>query len=180
MRTRLHLLCAFLIAVTSGVAAQPVATETIEKSFDKTRTSLKLERFREDLGSVPGETRRLEYLYYLDSKDQLVKIRMIESEDRPDTSIKVDDYFFINGDLRLVRLYFFIDSSRLELLRKGSIVPLLTGEHIELRDGKLVRWNALAREIPSTDRRWADKQSSVLFSARVEINNYAEFKKPKQ
>ncbi|MEO5860112.1 MAG: hypothetical protein ABIR33_14325 [Pyrinomonadaceae bacterium] len=179
MRSRICLLCAVLFSVASAVGAQPVATEAIEKHFDKIRSSLKLERFQQDREIVAGESLRFEYLYYHDSNGKLVKMRVLEFENEPNASVKVDDYFFANGDLRLVRLYFFMNSSRLETLRKGEIVPLLTGEHIEMKDGKLVRWNALGKEIPSTDRRWRDKTTSVTTSLGVEMMFYKEFKKPK-
>lgn len=154
----------------------------IEKEFDKKKASYTLSRFSTDVeGATDNYFERFEYLYYRD-KDQLVKLRIIEiaSDSRSTSSIKVDDYFFLNGDLRLVRLYFFIGGNRLEAIRKGSIVPLITGENIEMDKGKLVRWSALGKEIPPTDRRWNDKQSSVLLSARVELITYEEFIKPKK
>lgn len=125
--TRLSLVCGLLTALTCGVYAQPVPTDAVERSFDRIKNTLKLERFQADRESIPGASRRFEYLYYLDSASKLVKIRMIERENEPNTSLKVDDYFFVDGDLRRVRLYFFMDSSKLDALRKGSIVPLLTG-----------------------------------------------------
>ena len=168
-----YILALALFAVHASAQHVPV-----ERDFERARKSLKLERFQQerDLFGDPG-TRTFEYLYYHE-KDKLVKIRLIEKEGKPDASIKVDDYFFVNGDLRLVRLYFFVGSSRHRLLRQGDIVPLLTGEHIEMLNGKLIRWTALGKDIPSTDRRWDDKQSSVLRSLQIELMYYNEFKKP--
>lgn len=174
---KVHLI-SFLIVVGSLVSAlttngQPAE---IEKSFDQRRASYKVVQHHEVDTSSPSAS-RFEYLYYRDG-EQLIKIRMIEVESPQNKpSVKVDDYFFVNGDLRLVRLYFFIADDRLQAIRKGSVVPLLTGEHIELEDGSLTRWIALGKEIPRTDRRWADKQTSVLLSARVERLKYESIRK---
>lgn len=172
----------FFLFLLSGlsISAQQVATTDFEKNFDRRRGTLKLEKFQKDREMAPGSPFRFEYLYYVDQNGKLAKIRVIERENRPEASLKVDDYFFIDGDLRLVRLYFFTNSSRLAALNDGRIVPMLSGEHIELKDKKLLRWNALAREVASTDARWADKQAAVLVYAQAEINIYNEFKKPKQ
>jgi hypothetical protein len=166
------------LIVAVSVSAQQ---SSIERDFEKKRASYTLKRFHEDRAMFPGETTtRYEYLYYLD-KDQLVKIRFIERRNEPDASIKVDDYFLVDGDLRLVQLYFFIDSTRLAIIKAGRVVDLPSiGERIELADGKLLKWAALGKVIPSTDKRWRDKQQSVLISLKVEMMIYKEFTKPKE
>ena len=124
--------------------------------------------------------RHFDYLYYSEG-GELLKIRVIEaaSSDGATSSIKVDDYFFIGRELRMVRLYFFASGTRLNEIKSGAVVPMLTGEHIEFSDGKLSKWIALGKNIAPTDRRWADKQSSVELSAKVELLKYKSFKKPK-
>jgi hypothetical protein len=170
-----------ITALAGSVAAFGQHTD-IETSFDKRKSAYKLECF-EEVGERPPDSEyvtRFDYLYYKDA-DRLSKIRVIESDTRNGkaASIKVDDYFFVDGQLRLVRLYFFISDSRSAIIKRGDIVPLITGEHIEFEDGKLSKWIALGKNIPPTDRRWRDKQTSVEMSLRVEIMKYESLKKPK-
>lgn len=170
-----------LATLVGSIAAFGQRTD-IEANFDKRKSSYTLERF-EDPGERPPDSEyitRFDYLYYKNA-DQFSKIRVIESDTRNGkaASIKVDDYFFVGGQLRLVRLYFFISDSRSAIIKRGDIVPLITGEHIEFEDGKLSKWIGLGKNIPPTDRRWKDKQTSVEVSLRVEIMKYERFKKPK-
>lgn len=173
----------FVVLVTLAGSLTAIGQETdIERTFDQRKSSYKLERFHEVDDPAPDSKygRRFDYLYYKES-DQLTKIRVIESEteDGKASSIKVDDYFFLKGQLRLVRLYFFASGNRLEIIKNGAIVPLLTGEHIEFENGVLTKWTALGKNIPRTDKRWADKQTSAVINARIEIQKYESFKNPK-
>lgn len=167
------------LACLSDASSQQV---NIERSFDQRKASYKLERFHEVDEPEPGSqyVRRFDYLYYSDA-GQIAKIRTIESESKAGkvTTIKVDDYFFQKGELRLVRLYFFMSGERFAALKDGSAVPLLTGEHIELENGELTKWIALGKNIPRTDRRWADKLASVNVSSRIELSKYEAFKNSK-
>lgn len=55
-----------------------------------------------------------------------------------------------------------------------------TGEHIEFENSKLSKWIALGQNIPTTDRRWPDKETSVELMVRIEVERYRDFANKKK
>jgi len=142
------------------------AQETsVERDFEKNKSRFKVEKLSEGEDATSG----YDYLVYKD-KAEIVKIREIWSSSAVST-YRAEDYFFKNGKLIALVKYTF-GKPYYKTAIKGTNVPLKLVEKLYLTDSKLTSWIENGKAIPTTDKRWQEKETDTLESAKNQLEMY--------
>jgi hypothetical protein len=151
----------FAFCCVAGFAQE----NSVEKDFEKNKAKYKVEKLTNGEDATSG----YDYLVYKD-KGEIVKIREIWSSSAVST-YRAEDYFFKDGKFIALVKYTF-DKRYFKSAIRGTNVPLKLVEKLYLTDSKLTNWIENGKIIPTTDKRWQEKEIDTLESAKNQLEMY--------
>ena len=154
-----------LLMLASCAAANFAQTALVENDFEKNKSKYKLEKLAMGEDASSG----YDYLVYK-NKDEIVKVREIWSSSA-NPVYRIEDYFYKDGKLAVLVKYTFTKKFYKTSL-KGTNVPAKIVEKLTLTDSKLTAWTENGKTIPTTDKRWKDKEKEVLEAGTSQLENY--------
>jgi hypothetical protein len=144
--------------------------QDVEKDFDKNKAKYRLEKFSEGEDASSG----YDYFVYKD-KAQIVKVREIWSANYAPT-FRAEDYYYRDGKLIALVKYTF-DKKFYKTAEKGRNIPLKLVEKLYFTESKLINWIENGKTIPTTDKRWSDREKEALEAGKSQLENYTWLKK---
>src|SRR5215213_9300390 len=143
---------------------------SIEKDFERSKASYKLEKFSEGEDASSG----YDYFVYKD-KGKIVKVREVWSSLSYKT-YRAEDYYYKDGKLIALVKYAF-DSKYYKTAEKGRNVPFKEVEKLYFTNSKLTEWIENGKPILNTDKRWQEREKEALEAGKSQLENYNWLKK---
>jgi hypothetical protein len=144
--------------------------DAVEIDFEKNKLKYRLEKFSEGEDASSG----YDYFVYTD-KAQIVKVREIWSSLSYST-YRAEDYYYKDGKLIALVKYTF-DKKYYKTAEKGRNIPLKQVERLLFTDSKLTGWTENGKAIPTTDKRWPEREKEGLEAGKSQLENYSWLKK---